>query len=405
MFPRITHCFLIFFYSAGKKWHSHRKLLTPAFHFQILENFLQVFNDEAAILTQKLETEAGKTWVDIVPLISACTLDAICQTAMGVQLNTQSGHGKKYLEDINVMSDVFIYRLSRPWLWFDFLFLYLSPTGWRFRQTVKRIHDFTRKVIKDKKCVMIEESAEKNDREETPKPKKKAFLELLLEQHLKDVSFTEEDIREEVDTFMFRGHDTSAMSICWTLYELGRHPEVQEKIFEELDSIYGGDKKKAVSSDDLKLMKYLECTVKESLRLYPSVPFIGRQLNEDLTVNNCTLKPGSSCAVMISILHMDPEQFPQPDIFDPDRFLPENNSERHPYSYIPFSAGPRNCIGQRFALMEMKTILVHILRKFKVTSLDPRDKIEIMLGLILKNAEPIRINFELRVEEDRSEGT
>lgn len=383
--------------SDGDKWRSTRKLLTPTFHFQILENFVSIFNAEAAVLTKKLEAEVEKPWIDVVPIITLFTLDTICQTAMGVQLDIQSGCGQDYVERIEQISGSFYHRVFRPWLWSDLIFFYCSPTGWKFRKNVQHVQDFTRKVIKDKKESMLKKRAQsRNEAVTSDKPKRKAFLELLLELHLKDSSFTEENIREEVDTFMLEGHDTTAMAISWTLYSLGRYPKIQDKVFQELEDIFGNDKDREVTPDDLKEMKYLECTIKEALRLYPSVPVIARKLKESVKIGDYTLMPGCSCAIIVNMLHMDPEQFPRPEVFDPDRFLPENFSKRHPYSYIPFSAGPRNCIGQKFALLEQKTVLAHILRKFKVTSLDPPDEVETVIGLIMKNLKPVRIHFQER---------
>lgn len=92
---------------------------------------------------------------------------------------------------------------------------------------------------------------------------------------------SEEDIREEVDTFMFEGHDTTSMGICWSLYLIGLDQKVQAKVHEELDSIFGDDRERPINIDDLANMKYLECCIKEALRLFPSVPLIGRKLQND----------------------------------------------------------------------------------------------------------------------------
>ncbi|XP_035207084.1 cytochrome P450 4V2-like [Stegodyphus dumicola] len=378
--------------SSGEKWRSRRKLLTPTFHFRILADFLTIFNEQSEILTRKMESLVGSSSIDITSLIKMCTLDIICETAMGVRINAQSGQYLEYVKAISHTSDIFILRLFRPWLWNDFIFFNFFPSGWRYKKSLKLLHQFTRTVIKEKKDYLKKNSTIIST-DKTGNLRKKAFLELLLEHHLEDEMLTEEDIREEVDTFMFEGHDTTAIGISWTLYNLGLYPDIQEKVFEELDTIFQGDNERAITSEDLKNMKYTECVLKESLRLYPSVPFIARKIHENIQVLDYTIPPGVTCFIMIMMLHRDPKQFPNPEKFDPNRFLPENATGRHPFAYVPFSAGPRNCIGQRFAFMEEKTILAHILRKFQLISSEPMDKIHTMAGIILRNYQPLEMRL------------
>ncbi|KAF8770892.1 Cytochrome P450 4V2 like protein [Argiope bruennichi] len=135
---------------------------------------------------------------------------------------------------------------------------------------------------------------------------------------------------------------------------------------------------------------------KETMRLYPVIPVITRENDQEFKVLNHTVGKGTVCAILFTALHRDPEVFPDPEKFDPDRFLPENCAGRHPYAYIPFSAGPRNCIGQKFAMMEAKTILACILAHFRVKSLDKRDKVLFYPNITLRNAYPMRLSFELR---------
>ena len=132
----------------------------------------------------------------------------------------------------------------------------------------------------------------------------------------------------------------------------------QEKIMEELESVFGTSQR-PISSYDLREMKYLEQCIKETLRLYPSVPMIARTLGEDVKLGKYTLPEG--CDVMIApfAIHRDPDEFPNPEIFDPDRFEPDKNEKRHPYAYIPFSAGPRNCIGKGFQIFSILKKVFH----------------------------------------------
>ena len=117
------------------------------------------------------------------------------------------------------------------------------------------------------------------------KTKKRAFMDTLLEYQIKDpAALSDDEIREETDTFMFEGQDTTAAALAWTIFLIGSHPECQKKVIEELDSIFGDDQERNVTSGDLAKMKYLECCIKESLRLFPSASFISRLLKEDLVL-------------------------------------------------------------------------------------------------------------------------
>ncbi|RXG57808.1 cytochrome P450 4V2 [Armadillidium vulgare] len=211
-----------------------------------------------------------------------------------------------------------------------------------------------------------------------------SFLDLLLEYSEDHEILSDEDIREEVDTFMFEGHDTTAASVNWTLYLLGQHPEIQDKAYEEIESIFGSSDRDATSSD-IREMKYLECCIKESLRLFPSVPAFGRELNEDVIIDGYTVPKGTSTMIFVYQLHRDPEVFPDPNTYKPERFFPENYANRSPYAYIPFSAGPRNCIGQKFALMEEKVILSTFLRKYRVESILKMEELNVAPEVILRN--------------------
>ena len=150
--------------------------------------------------------------------------------------------------------------------------------------------------------------------------------------------------------------------------------------------------------DDLRELHYLECVIKEALRLYPSVPFYGRKTEETETLLGHEIPADCTLAIIPYLLHRDPRQWPDPEVFDPDRFLPANCRHRHPYAYLPFSAGARNCIGQKFALLEEKAILASLFRNYKVTSMTPRDKLRILPAMILKNQQPLMVKLEKRLK-------
>ncbi|GFQ65074.1 cytochrome P450 4V2, partial [Trichonephila clavata] len=228
------------------------------------------------------------------------------------------------------------------------------------------------------------------------KGSRKSLMDMLLELHFESQELSEEDIREEVNTFVSAGHETVSLGIMWALYLIGLYPDVQAKIQEELDRIFGADLERDVTENDLNELKYLDCVLKETNRVYTITPIIGRHLTEDRDICGYTIPKGSDCFVLIYFLHRDKDVFPDPEKFDPDRFLPENFSKIPECGYIPFSAGSRNCIGQKFAVMEMKTIVSSILRNYSIESLDSRDKVLPIFQTTLQPSIPIRIKIRPR---------
>lgn len=171
---------------------------------------------------------------------------------------------------------------------------------------------------------------------------------------------------------------------------------IQQKVIDELDEIMGGDRTRTPTMKELLDMKYLECCIKEALRLYPSVPLIARHIREEVVIDNYTIPVGTTAMIVTYMLHRNPEIYPKPEQFNPDRFLPENCKGRHPYAYIPFSAGPRNCIGQKFAILEEKAVISTVLRRFKIESVDRREDLTLLGELILRPKDGLRVRITER---------
>ncbi|XP_005329250.2 cytochrome P450 4V2 isoform X1 [Ictidomys tridecemlineatus] len=379
--------------STGNKWRSRRKMLTPTFHFTILDEFLDIMNEQANILVNKLEKHVNQEAFNCFFYITLCALDIICETAMGKNIGAQSNDDSEYVRAVYRMSDMVHRRMKMPWLWLD-LWYFLFREGWEHKRGLTILHTFTNNVIAERTKKM-KEVGECRDAV-LSKTKRKAFLDLLLSVTDDEGNkLSQEDIREEVDTFMFEGHDTTAAAINLSLYLLGCYPEVQKKVDNELDEVFGKSDHPA-TLEDLKKLKYLECVIKETLRLFPSVPLFARRLNEDCEVAGYKISKGTEAVIIPYALHRDPKYFPDPEEFQPERFFPENAQGRHPYSYVPFSAGPRNCIGQKFAVMEEKTILSCILRQFWVESTQKREELGLSGELILRPNNGIWIKLKRR---------
>lgn len=157
------------------------------------------------------------------------------------------------------------------------------------------------------------------------------------------------------------------------------------------------DSDRNATLNDLNDMKYLDRVIKEALRLYPPVPKVGRVLSEDVQLDEYKIPMGCMIGVHIYYLHRDERFFPDPEKFEPDRFLPENTAGRHPYAYIPFSAGSRNCIGRKFAQYEELSVLSSIFRNFKVKTVDKREDVKVASEIILRPLNGINVTIERRV--------
>uniref|UniRef100_A0A9J2PWC6 Cytochrome P450 n=1 Tax=Ascaris lumbricoides TaxID=6252 RepID=A0A9J2PWC6_ASCLU len=424
--------------SSGNKWKSRRKMLTPAFHFKMLQEFVSVFDTESKVLLTFFVREFSKkflssSWITLrtptarwifCPSSSAAllTLSAV-RTAMGVKVNAQIKHDSPYVTAVEKVTLLgFEYSIT-PFYWLQPVW-YASGKAQETKNAVEVLKSFTEKVVKERRA-----NYSRVKKVDLHDKKKAAFLDMLLEMQY-DNKLSDEGIREEVDTFMFAddttcdtkyhmdhnenevssgvsttgffviyqealasvynlfvipycqflaargpgwkfhreatraiGHDTTSTGIGWTLWCLATHPDVQEKAIEEVDSIFG-DGEMRITIDSLQQLKYVERCIKEAMRLFAPVPHVQRQLKNDILMGGKIVPRGTNCIISPILVHRNLKVFPNANDFDVDNFLPERIAQRHPYSYIPFSAGPRNCIGQKFALLEEKTVIVSILRAF-----------------------------------------
>ncbi|XP_039304256.1 cytochrome P450 4C1 isoform X2 [Solenopsis invicta] len=387
--------------SGGSKWQSRRKILTPAFHFNILQQFVEILIKEGENMTKSLKNAECIVTKDLLPFISEHTLNAICETAMGISLQGKDLFQQRYQKAVHRIGELMVYRYVRPWLLNDWIFSFL-PAGREHAKLLKTLHSFTEKIIAERKDYHKQTNGQylKNlntnvyeDDAETIGIRKRrlALLDILI-QASQDGTLSDSDIREEVDTFMFEGHDTTAMGIFYILSLLAEHKDIQDCVRKEVNAIMRESEGK-LTMKSLQDMQYLERCIKEGLRLYPSVYFIMRVTSEETQLKSYLIPAGTTMHLHIYGVHRDPNFWPNPEKFDPDRFLPENIRNRHPYSYIPFSAGPRNCIGQRFALLELKAIIAPLVHNFYLEPVDYLKDIRLSIDLVLRPFDTHHLKF------------
>lgn len=179
---------------------------------------------------------------------------------------------------------------------------------------------------------------------------------------------TRRQLRDDILTLFFAGHETTAAGLSWTLYLLSRHPEALARMRDELESATQG---RPVTVDDLPKLSYAARVLKESHRLYPPVYLIGRTPQADVELGGGLIPKGAVLQVSAWVLHRDPVHFPDPERFDPERWTPAFEKALPRFAYLPFGGGPRTCIGERFAQMESLLVLSAIVRDWDFEFVGP----------------------------------
>ncbi|XP_005353663.1 cytochrome P450 4A12 isoform X1 [Microtus ochrogaster] len=344
----------------GETWFQHRRMLTPAFHYDILKPYVRIMADSVHVMLDKWEQIVGQdSTLEIFQHISLMTLDTIMKCAFSHEGSVQlDGKYQPYIQAVEDLNNLFFFRVRNIFHQNDTIYN-LSSNGRQAISAYRLAHDHTDQVIKSRKAQLQDEG----ELEKVKKKRRLDFLDILLFARMENgSSLTDKDLRAEVDTFMFEGHDTTASGISWILYALASHPEHQQRCRDEVQSLLGGA---SITWDHLDQMPYTTMCIKEAMRLYPPVPGVGRELSTPVTFpDGRSLPKGISVLLSLYGLHHNPTVWPNPEVFDPSRFAPE--SSRHSHSFLPFSGGARNCIGKQFAMNELKVAVALTLLRFEL---------------------------------------
>ncbi|KAI9563275.1 hypothetical protein GHT06_010733 [Daphnia sinensis] len=395
--------------SSGDHWKNRRRIVTPAFHFQNYQSFIDVFNEKSSMCTAEFERiigTQGDTEIDISRPLNKCALNIICETAMGQEAKIEE-EKDVYPSNVHRFCQLFIERLGQPWLANEWIYK-MSSMYRESERCVNTLHAFTNKITKNRR-ELLERCAKKNLDvaqngaivEEKPLSKSRfAIVDRLIEASNEGADLNDSGIREEIDTITFAGFDTTSTAMVWFFFLMAKYPEHQQLIVNELDSVFGDDRDRPCTIQDISELKYLECCIKETLRLYPSLPGPMRTLTEDVELGGYTVPAGVTVIPAFYGIHHNPDVYPDPEAFKPERFFPENSIGRHPYAFLPFSAGPRNCVGQKYAMIELKIVFANILRRVRFTASDPNMSDACRIGLVLKPKYAIRLTVSKRDKND-----
>ncbi|OXB78944.1 UNVERIFIED_CONTAM: hypothetical protein H355_013824 [Colinus virginianus] len=331
---------------SGDKWFQHRKLLTPAFHYDVLKSYVPLMSDSVKVMLNKWEKNImqKKNSIELFQDVNLMALDSIMKCAFSYNANCQTeSNSDSYIKAIFDLSCLISKRIQT--FSYQDVFYNLTRSSREFQDACRRAHAHTDKVIQERKILL-------SNQKEIDKILKKRHLDfldiLLCTKDENGVGLSDEDLRAEVDTFMFEGHDTTASAVSWLLYSMALHPEHQAR-------------------EDLGKMTYSTMCIKESLRLFPPVPAVSRNLSKPVTFSDGrSLPEGSQVSLNIFAIHRNRDVWEDPEVYDPLRFSPENSAQRHSHAFLPFSAGSRNCIGQQFAMNEIKVALALTLLRFEL---------------------------------------
>ncbi|KAI6195980.1 hypothetical protein M3Y94_01054500 [Aphelenchoides besseyi] len=346
----------------GQKWQNMRKMVTPAFHFGRVEEYAEPMNEHVRTMIELLHKQSTGEEVDLYPFIKLCSLDIILSCAMNVEIDAQRNRNHEYVHAVENFNQLGFLRSFRPqYFMFGGLFWKLMGYEAQTQQALRVLKNFSGKVVKER--IEAYNDLKKHQFEAVEK-KRLNFLDLMLENHAEQ-KISMKDLRSEIDTFLFAGHDTTTHAVAWTLWCLACHPDIQQKLYQEIMQHFGHSDAE-IHTAKIKNLGYLDQCIKEAMRLYAPVPFLQRRTVNDVQMGKHTVPKNTTIGISPYVLHHNYKVFPNHRRYDPDRFAPDKEYPAH--AYIPFLSGPRSCVGQKFAIREAKIMIAHLIYNFELSS-------------------------------------
>nr|XP_034180232.1 cytochrome P450 9e2-like [Osmia lignaria] len=355
----------------GDRWREMRNTLSPSFTTNKMKFIFDLVSKCSQEFTNYLyDHPEFSSMIEAKDAFTRYTNDVIATVAFGIDVNSLKHRDNEfytYGKDATNFSGVF--RLLK------FVLFRISPRMMRMvgiRFLSNSTSEFFWRVINETVKTRDERGIVRQD-----------MIHLLMQaRHDEKHQITIEDIVAQAFIFFLAGFDSSSTAMCHATYLLALNQDVQARLRDEVDR-YLEEENGKISYESLSKMKYMDMVISETLRLYPPSLLTDRTCVKKLELppamdgyDGVTINPGESVWIPIFAIHRDPKYFPDPEKFDPERFSDENKNNIVPYTYIPFGLGPRQCIGNRFALMEVKLLMVHLLQKFVIK---PNEKTSIPL--------------------------
>jgi cytochrome P450 len=358
-------------------WLRQRRLAQPAFHRQRLNTMADAM---AACTEQMLErwdrpASRGDT-IDVVAEMMALTQAIIVRTMFSTDLGATA-------EVVNRTWPIINRRIGETF-WSTKLETTLPlPANRRLWRALGELEAVVSRIIAERRQAGRDEPD---------------LLSMLLTARDDETGagMTDGQLRDEVLTMLLAGHETTSLAVSWTYYLLSHHPHVERSIAEEVDRVIGGERPAFAH------IERLTCTrraIEESLRLYPPAWAFSRQALGDDEIGGYRVPRGSLVFLVPFVIHRRPKLWPDPERFDPDRFMPEHESARPRFAYIPFGGGPRGCIGSQFAMVEAQLIVAAIAQRYRI-ELVPDQNVRPEPLITLRPAPGIRAILRKRASRD-----
>lgn len=329
--------------SEGEHWKRQRRLAQPSFHKQRIAHFSRAMAEEAEAMLARWE-HAPAGGLDIAAEMRRVTLAVVGRTLFSSDVGRYADAVSRGLEGALDYVDHRLNDVYKPPMW-----LPTRPQR-RFREALALLDRVTAEVI-----------ASRRGREEEFEDLLSMLM--LAEDDESGGRMSERQVRDEVMTFLLAGHETSANALAWSLYLLSTHSLERDRLEREVESALGG---RAPSIDDLSQLPFTRMVIEEALRLYPPVWMIERHALGPDVLGGFSIPAGSAVVTSPYLIHRSPAVWESPTEFHPSRFSPEAVASRPGFAYFPFGGGPRQCIGNQFALVETQLILAMIAQRFRV---------------------------------------
>uniref|UniRef100_T1J9R0 Cytochrome P450 n=1 Tax=Strigamia maritima TaxID=126957 RepID=T1J9R0_STRMM len=379
-----------------EKWKMVRNTLSPTYTSGKLKQMVVLVEECCQNLTRSLKTEAESgAPINFAKKFPLLTLDIIASVAFGMKINCIDNPDTEFVVTAqkafrgNVKLFYFLFIFSFFFKWFPNIigrpFKYFATIANQAIDLRLKNKDFTRK---DFLQIMLEAEMPSDETKDgqTTGPKKTLTRDVVVSQTI---------------LFILAGHETTANTINFIAYELAQNQDIQDKLIKEVDEVMTNFKGR-LSYDGVASMQYLDMVVSETLRKYPPAVRLDRVCEEEGYKLNegVSLRKGMQIAVPVYAIHHNPEFYPNPNVFNPERFSPEMKADRNPFTYLPFGEGPRNCIAKRFALLEAKLVIVHMLYNYRFQTCKETDyPLKMYMGTGLLQPESVKLVLQKRMDQ------